>query len=187
MTKIGQDFLYEYRQGNVQLTPMYPGILIRLLPKPAFMGMLYIPEDARNKPMYEAVVIATYAPREVPFRGSQIRVESDLKPGDHIVFPYWSGQPIPGLSEDEYRVIPDRNLFNQMKNDTGGAVLTVDYTSNVRERLETIVGEAVENQGGDIHFAPRSTASAVNALLEEFDIIPRNMKSVLSLTDTKSE
>jgi len=112
--------LEEYNKLNLNIVPMYPAVLIRLLPKERVSrsGLIYFPDEKVNKPVYEGIVIRSYEPKHVLVnKGRRILVESGVKPGDHILFPHWSGETVPWLNDvtlnvdnDEYRLVPARGV-----------------------------------------------------------------------------
>lgn len=229
LTEIAEASLQDYEKGKVHFTPVYPGVLVRVLPKPAFFGMLILPEAYRNKPVYEGVVIKTYAPKTVTItnhatseekrtelvamlrkirpnsngddpiwdhydalkaeivkgftHSTTLDIASDLQPGDHVLFPYWSGQPVPGLSEEEYRVLPDRNIFNKLKNDTGEPFAVLTYEQETTEKtLFSIIDETLAT-AYDGKFDDELVAKAVDKVHQTFDLIPKNLVSKLDYVE----
>lgn len=108
--------LQEFKDRNINFQPMYPAVVVRVLPKEHMSGSLWLPDTAQNKPVYEGIVIRSYPPKRTKLdSGKYITLESGLEPGDHILFPHWSGEAIPWLPDkdspnsfEEYRAIPAR-------------------------------------------------------------------------------
>ena len=147
--------LYEY----VDLIAPY--CLVRILPKDMMVGNIIIPHRKEtNKPVWEGIVLRTWEHRLIPF-GSKVRakwfrdhehapdkyeISSELSPGDHVLFPHFAGQPIPGLDPDVYRAIPEginknTGLF-MFGNDVGVIFAKVDYQ---RESVEEVFDKVLED------------------------------------------
>jgi len=224
LTEVAKEALDEYRAGNVHITPLYPAILVRVIPKQETSGTIWLPKNDQHKPIYEGIVIATYAPKTViidnhstsdakkaellsafdemfAHRGllpstaglrdsfrerivegfshpSTITLECELRPGDHFAFPHWSGEAVtatntvPGLNPDEYRLIPDKAVLSHRGGrEAGEPLFRIDYDKpSILDRLMDIC------EGNNI---------AVDALLKNFDIIPRDQTPKIEL-NTKS-
>jgi hypothetical protein len=175
-TALAKQYHREYKEKNLELHLIYPNVLIRVIPKPDFFGSFYIPDALRNKPVYEGVVIKTYTPRIALVKGKEILLESGLKPGDHVLFPYWSGVPVPGLSDEEYRCIPDRSFMSGgAKQDSPEVMAVLTYEEkSIREEL----GEELEAfytavAGGP--FPEDNVKPLLDKLLLDYDIVRREV------------
>lgn len=96
------------------VVPLYPQIFVRVLPKEARKGLIYLPEKS-SKPVYEALVLRTYVQKKVDGN----LVTASVKPGDHILFEHWAGLPIPFLDESRYRVLREENIHAVIHYETG--------------------------------------------------------------------
>lgn len=184
--------IQEFHTRNVNFVPLYPAVLIRVLPKRKVLSTGIILTDAANhKPLYEGIVLRVYAPRTVKVNNKQVLLESDLEVGDHILFPHWSGESVPWLNnqlasnsdrqDDEYRLIPSRGALSLAGNkEVGEPFLKLNYEKeSVQDKFRKILDEmSVEDH------AP--TAGEANwelfekKLREEFDIIPKVKSSKMT-------
>lgn len=241
LTGAAKQAIEEYEAGEVHLTPLYPLILIRLLPKSSFMESpdgslaLLVPEDKRNQVIREAIVLQTYKPKRVPFRnqptsqvvidellgylrtikgdittdrrweaydklkarvsdgfahGSYIDVSSQLQVGDHILFPYWSGLPIPGLPEDKYRCIPDHSIFRpvQDENTCGEPLATIDYAEeNTYKTIGKMIADCLVDNGCDMYSALPNGFAIAKQIHERYHVIQRHHVNVLQTTNTRPD
>jgi co-chaperonin GroES (HSP10) len=96
----------EYRETGRSFRPLYPWILVRILPKEAWSssGRIVLPAS-QNKVLYEGIVLETYQPVKKLVDDAHVTVTCPLKPGDQIAFPHWDGFPVPFLNERTHRCI----------------------------------------------------------------------------------
>lgn len=159
MTTVAELAIKEFEEKNVNWHCLYPAILIRVLPKNMIsQGGIILTEEANTKPLYEAIVLRVYPPKTIKVNGKWILMESGVQPGDHILFPHWSGESVPGLSEefasttglknDEYRLIPSYGAVSMAGNkEAGEPCLIINYEKeSVRQKLYTLI-EEVYNHG----------------------------------------
>lgn len=83
---------------------------------------LYLPA-VQNKTVHEGIVLATWQPF-INVKGH--KKECNLMPGDHVLFPHFSGVPIEGYSNMLYRVIRSEDW---KENEQGGIFAKVEYDS----------------------------------------------------------
>lgn len=121
-----KDELYElaqrmYKSFNRRIKPIYPWVLVRVLPKEQQLGRIWVPES-QNKVIYEGIVLETWEPflksvqmreEDCPSRREYyIEVKSELYPSDHVLFPHFEGMPVPylnGEEKDAYRLVRETN------------------------------------------------------------------------------
>lgn len=162
---LGHYKLYEH------VIPTFPNVIVRVLPKEMVISGIHIVDQKTHKPTYEGIVLRTWEPKIVwPKKEGGMPVEfySDLKPGDHVLFPHFAGQALPGLDEDKYRSIPEgitkngRVIFG---NDTGVIIGKIDYKrESVEENLQKILSNGLSY---DIDYAP----DIIRMIKENFDIV----------------
>ncbi len=149
-----------YQQSNRTFRPLFPWIFIRVLKKQQQVGSIILPDIDQNKTVAEGIVLATWQPfseprlrqcpiMDSPCEGIVVTTEkhSELKPGDHVLFPFWAGLPITGHKPEYYRVVKE---CDWAKDKEGGIFAKVEYDSkNTRpiEKLKNLVlpeGELAE-------------------------------------------
>ncbi len=157
-----------YRSSGRCFTPVFPWVFVRVLPKEQITpGGVVMPHSDQNKTVHEGIVLATWAPIKVvpkPRRTDDdhhwaasvstayapITQESDLKPGDHVLFPHWAGLPIEGFSEKRYRVVKE----TAWRADTDGGIFAqVEYTGTeerVHNQLSALLPSVREGNGGQL-------------------------------------
>lgn len=149
---------------------MMPNVLVKVLPKEMFSGNILIPDiKSTNKPIYEGIVLRTWLPQITYNKEGDHRwIHSELFIGDHVLFPHFAGQPVPGLDTDVYRSIPEginKRGGIVFGNETGVIFAKVDYQRpSVEEVVARICGE-FENLSD--YFVLR----LLRRLREEFDIV----------------
>ena len=161
--------------------PIFPYVLVRILPKDMMIGRFYIPEVARsNKPTYEGIVLRVWKDKIFPAqsKGKEDWVAtSDLKFGDHVVFPHYSGQPLPGLNENLYRAVPEgitRNGRVIFGNDAGVILGKINYSRpSIASVLSSVLDNALD-EGGLETLKER----LFNSLVGEFDLVPKQKGSL---------
>jgi hypothetical protein len=125
--------LYEEQEINVE--PLFPKVLIRVLPKYQKLRGLWLPDGIdQNKPTWEGMILKTYKPFYQKIYLSQAhwvaddpdpevrytqKVESLFQPGDHILFPKIAFGEVPIWPLDEgkgdYRLIPEDIILGKLE------------------------------------------------------------------------
>jgi co-chaperonin GroES (HSP10) len=100
---------------NKMFTPMYPWVFVLVCTKAQQVGSIILPEK-QNKTIHEGIVLATWKDKLVE-RGTISKdgirltrcevLKSEMHLGDHVVFPHFAGQPIPGYDVDRFRVVKE--------------------------------------------------------------------------------
>jgi co-chaperonin GroES (HSP10) len=150
---------------------LFPQVLVRILPKDLITaGGIYIPDvKASNKPTYEGIVIATWMPKDLPTKWGSIHLESEVKFGDHVIFPHFAGMPLPGMNEDLYRVIPEgvaKNGARWLGNDAGVIFCKLDYKRpSVEEVFKDLWSKYTEKNDYLDH------RELLSLIREKFDIV----------------
>ena len=171
------------RKVKINFQPMYPGVLIRVLPKEHIsQGGIWLPDaKQQNKPIYEGIVLRTYNPYRLKLdNGKWVTMVAGVDPGDHILFPHWSGEPVPWLrgasgptsaEDEEYRIIPARGFLSLVgMKDGGEPFLILNYEKeSVDQKLRTILvdlyNDAVEGEPSEAAFD-----HTISMIKKEFDI-----------------
>jgi co-chaperonin GroES (HSP10) len=123
-----QDLYAQHRS----VLPMHPWVLVYVLPREQKLGKLFLP-GSQQKVTLEGIVLSTWAQwteergfRENGVEKTRIVVhKSELSIGDHVLFPHWSGLPIPGMDETKFRVVKE---LGWSKNEEGGIYGVVEYS-----------------------------------------------------------
>jgi co-chaperonin GroES (HSP10) len=158
MNTVAKLAIEEFHTRNINFVPLYPAILIRVLPKEQVSsGGIIMPETKQNKPLYEGIVLRLYEPKRVKVDDKWVLVDAGVEVGDHIVFPHWSGEPVPWLSDennihgfDEYRLIPARGIVALGGKDTGEPLLIINYEKeSPRQKLHELISEVYDEGYGD--------------------------------------
>lgn len=101
----------ELYQREQQLRPLPPWILVRVLPKSQEYKGILLPDTAQNKPVYEGIVVATWASymeyRWMNKGTVNILHECAVNLGDRICFPSHEGMPVTYLDDKYYRLVRD--------------------------------------------------------------------------------
>jgi co-chaperonin GroES (HSP10) len=161
----------EYQETGRRFIPLYPWILVRILPKEAWSasGNLILP-SSQNKVLYEGIVLETYQPVTQPFRTytgveGEETVTCPVVPGDQIAFPHWDGFPVPFLDERTHRCI--REVVPDAK---GGVPFKIEAEDTTTEqKLTTWLTDLVDN---NLEYA----AQLAKELMDDFTIIPTGQK-----------
>lgn len=124
-----------YEECGIEVSPLYPKVLIRVLPKEQKKGEIWLPEGTKqNKPTWEGIVIKVYEPffqkiylseadwvkdNPDPAVRYMQRVECALKPGDHVLFPHIEYGVVPVWPLDggvgDYRMIPESIILGKLE------------------------------------------------------------------------
>lgn len=99
-----------------KVKPLYPRIVIRVLGGELMSERIIIPDgpgmSKQNRPVYEGVVLEVFEPTYREIDKKQVLFKPSVQPGDHVIFPHWSGDQ-KGLREREgaVRYIPDNEII----------------------------------------------------------------------------
>lgn len=174
LDKLAIETFQHYRlHEHIEL--LCPQVLVRVLPRDYYVGNIYIPDTKEsNKPVYEGITVRTWRPKKLPGKnpGDFYEIRSELKPGDHVLFPHFAGQPIPGLNQDRYRSVPEgitRNGKFIFGNDVGCIFAKVDYKRySVEELFNDIFEDCPEGNAEEL----------LRQLLDNFDMAVKVKRSV---------
>ena len=124
-----------YQVSEKLIEPVYPWVLVRIMPKEQKVGTLYLPEKS-NKIFYEGIVLTTWKPfwryysgdlkfdeenpaqmstealqsgavaeRQTRVVNKRVWMQSSVQVGDRVFFMHFEGQPYPYLDELRYRMV----------------------------------------------------------------------------------
>jgi hypothetical protein len=172
--------MYAERGGRIA-RPMYPFVLVWILPKEQQVGLIITP-DKQNKVMHEGVVINIWRPFWKLFRTktwqencmhcahgtpdiiqeTEVHMVSGFKPGDQILFPHWAGVPTDlGKTEGkEFRMIKEHTTYNPP--DLAVGKWEYDQASVVRELQDGLMAEGIY---------PHHVADATERLLKKYYVV----------------
>jgi co-chaperonin GroES (HSP10) len=95
------------------LTPLYPGVLVRVLPKEQERHGIVLPDAQQNKPTAEGIVLVTYEPKELEIpdgNGGTYLKRCDVQIGDHVLFHAMHGRPAGWMDPDDYRILREDEI-----------------------------------------------------------------------------
>lgn len=132
--------IYQAETSQI-ITPRYPWVLVRVLPKEGEMvGKIILPET-QNKVLYEGIVLAVWKQfwihkekkeykdeartQELGYADTNVLKRSQYRVGDRILFPHFEGQPVRHLDEKNYRFV--REEVDQKDNPRCGTYGWVQY------------------------------------------------------------
>jgi len=139
--------------------PLFPWVLVRVLPKSQKVGTIWTPEK-QNKVQHEGIVLATWRPCTASaWKGSE------LKYGERVLFAHFAGLPIPNYPTDQYRIVKE---CNWQKDQEGGIYAKVD--SPTQDPKDTLVKM--------IHSSYGNPFVAVEDITKRYELIDRTIGSV---------
>lgn len=168
-----------YVEKNFAYKLLYPSIIVRVLPKPDRFGLLYIPDQYKNKPVYEGVVMQTWEKKTVVIHGKEHILTPELKQGDLVLFSHWAGQPISvlGFDEEEWRILPDKSVFNKpgyLDDPSPFCILDIEK-ENPKVKFSDLL--CANNLYGSV---PEDMQKFREQVFAEFDIVVKHTKSELN-------
>lgn len=154
-----------------KIVPLYPYVLVKLLPKEQKIGRIYAPDVHQNKVLHEGIVLATFKEHERSINRKPVLAKPSVKVGDHILFQHFEGIPADAHLFDrryytgEYRYVAD----NPIGGGRNGilAVLEYDQEKDVKVFLSDIIyGEDREHRD-----------AIVETVMERALVIPKDKGS----------
>lgn len=167
-----------YQECGVEVEPLYPKMLIRILPREQKRGEIWLPEGSKqNKTTWEGVVLKVYEPfyqkiflseakwvkdDQDPEARYVQKVECAYKSGDHILFPPIEFGQVPVWPLDggvgDYRMIPENIVVGRL-----------EYT---RETTKEWLLELFDDE--ELH---QNTDALIEKLLTYTDVIRKDISS----------
>jgi len=179
--KLSQMVTDLYENAGVDTEPMFPKILVRVLPREQKVGSIYLPDGQQNKPVWEGIVIRTYKPfyqkiyltdahwvKDDPnpeVRYTQ-KVECELKPGDHVLFPHIEYGITPVTidgGKGEYRCVPEQHILAKV--------------NHFQEKTHGWLRRLIEDDC-DLALSDDEMDDLVDLILENADVVRRDITSV---------
>lgn len=151
-----------FTKHESQFTPLHPWVLVRVLPREQRVGQIWLPNNkSQNKPVHEGIVLSTW--KQFTSQKGKL-IQTELVPGDHVCYPHWAGQPVPGWDERYYVCVPE-----QVKESVG-----IDKTRVILGKLnypKVSTKEAFKNVL--VNCFPNHLEDAIDVLHEHFDIVSK--------------
>jgi co-chaperonin GroES (HSP10) len=91
VSKLADMAMEEYLATGFDMRCLYPAVLVRVLPKEGTTRSGLILPEVAAKIQYEGIVLRTWGTHKVNWKGKEVIVECEVKPGDHVLFPHWCG------------------------------------------------------------------------------------------------
>jgi co-chaperonin GroES (HSP10) len=162
--------IYKAHRGFV---PKFPWVFVRTLNKEQQIGHIICPEKDQNKVTHEGIVLAVWPSfvKQEYRNGNYIQtpMQSELKPGDHVLFPHWAGLPVGREYKDtRYRIVREIDWAP----DQGGIFAVVKYADE-DSRAMKVLEDMLRMQRGFVPF--EELAEEIN---ERFLLVDRDGQSV---------
>lgn len=164
IAKLASELHQEFHSEYAEWYPKFPWVLVYILPREQRAGKLWVPGDTKNqnKVTLEGVVVRLWKAEHIPYK-------TDLKIGDHVLFPHFAGQPFANRSAEEFRVIKeDIPRFENGISD-GHIFAKVNYSS---KKIETEFMNLVNFTMKDL------SKEAFQVLSRNFIIYPKESKTL---------
>ena len=175
--------------ANRQFTPRYPWLLVRVLTREQKTASgLVLPATEQNKVIHEGIVLSVWKSfrQEVTRRkdGREFtRVtlqQSQLSPGDHVIFPNWAGLPVAGFSERRYRIVKE---CDWLKDTDGGVMGVIDYDEPDTQpvaKLRQLIADTLDPgpHGSTTTTDPQEFSLLAAKIEEQFLLLDRDKNSV---------
>lgn len=136
LSKVCQEI---YTRGGKLITPMYPWVLVRVLPKEQQIGSIIMVEK-QERTLYEGIVLSTWPECDrANSKGKIVHKKSIFEIGDRITFPHFEGMPAGDLDEKFYRFV--REEIDHEKFPNCGVFGWIDYSgdSSLKEKLKLLL------------------------------------------------
>ena len=177
----------EYVEKEITVEPLFPRILVRLIPKEQVSkaGVIKVGGDKQNKPTHEGVVLKVYKPfwqfirkkmddwqvtrsPEVHLDENErvIRIwqECEVQPGDHVLFPFMAPGITPVWPLDGgrgmYRLIEEGHVLGKVKYEQQST------TTFLKEFLYDFEGGALPEESYEI---------VAKKIMEHADVIRKDL------------
>lgn len=172
-----------YQAHKRSFTPMYPWVFVWLLPQSQERGGIVLPAK-QNKTIHEGIVLKTWKPvkdKLVECRDGTGKVtetyrrqnlESALKPGDHVLFPHWSGHPVEGFEREKFRLV--REDMWAMNRDGGVfATLEEEQAADGWQAIYECLSENIVRYDNEEPWTPEDYKNVLAELQERFILVDR--------------
>lgn len=180
----------ELQEKEIDVEPLFPRILVRLVPKEQTKGGILLPGgNQQNKPVHEGIVLKTYKPFWNKYRRMEdwmivkspqvltdehfgevkaIWQECEVVPGDHILFPFMAPNITPVWPLDGgigmYRLIEEGHVLSKV---------TYDSQSTLQWLTDKLISYSIVEPGtmdGEIK-------RLAEWILERADVIRKDVES----------
>lgn len=178
-----------YNTSYRGVIPIFPWVLVRVLKKAQEQTKsgVILTHIGQNKTTYEGIVLATWVPFQVQVKTNRLseavgplthvryshEVISDgvtkrctVFPGEHVLFPHWSGMPLEGMDKEHYRVVKSEGFET---NGEGGILAVVEYDTIARRSENILRDEFLGN---------RVPEDVIQLILDRFILVDRQSESI---------
>jgi co-chaperonin GroES (HSP10) len=168
----------QYQESNVQFTPLFPWVFVRLCSKEQQRGSLWLPDSSQNKTVHEGIVLSTWQPCTRVQDGHEIALSSELHRGDHVLFNHFAGVPIEGRGSG-YRLVKECGYAPDKE---GGIMATLSYeelhTKPVNVAIDIVECALPAYMSGTEEGNKKDAIRIVEHLLRMFILVDLNTPSV---------
>lgn len=177
-----------YEKAGIETVPVFPKVLIRVLPREQKVGGIWLPDNNKqNKPTWEGIIIKTYEPRyrkiylteadwvkddpDPEVRYAQ-KFECEFKPGDHVLFPFIDFGITPVTIDEgkgDYRCVPEHLILAKLEYQQ--EKLSV-WLTNLLDKATKAEYKSDDSNG------PEGSEFIAQYLLKHADIVRRDLVSL---------
>lgn len=176
-----------YAQSNVAYRPCFPFCLVRVLDRERVVGRIITP-DKQRKTTIEGIVLDTFKPFDKLIkangRKTYVRIESQLAPGDHILFAHFEGVPLP--ADDwvgHFRLVPE--IFAYYGAERNGVIAKLEYpVDKTRVWLQRMILEVSKHEDLSTWVGAGNLA---DDLLANAELFPHNRQALTTSPRTGAE
>ena len=157
-----------FRMGRM-FRPMFPWVFVYVLQKEQKSGQIILPTD-QNKPMHEAIVLATWEKNTRVDKKNRLGVfESELTAGDHVLIHHWAGYPISNYDAKRFRLVRELDWHETKQ---GGIVGVIEHLpTSERENLLELVSHQNSEWDGDME-------KITDTILQRYILVDKKAGSV---------
>lgn len=179
-SKLDKLALELYKKHDFVVVPRYPWVVVRVLPREQVVGGIILSENKQNKPVLEGIVLRTWEPWTKKVNDSSfpelggtkeiaIPMKSNFVIGDHIIFQHWTGLPLPGVHENIYRMVPERDSYS---GESGPIYAKLEYQrESSSEKLTGLIQSLIHYIKEDKLSEERLVTLFEDKMHEHFDIV----------------
>lgn len=164
-----------------QMQLLYPWVAVMLVKKERTLESgIVLPEHQQNKVMHEGIVLETWRDKVVDRgvihkNGERLTrcevLHSELKPGDHVLFQHWAGQPIFDYDPQRFRLVRECD-WHETKN--GGIVAKVVYS----DRNTKAVSQLMDLVDAESTLVPEYRKLLEAQLDDHFIVVDKNAEGL---------
>lgn len=168
-----------YKDAVMRIRPVYPYILVRLLPRAHKVGSLFVPETSK-KIMHEGIVLETFRPfwqrlRSQALEEKELLIQPPAEVGAHILFEWFEGVPVEHTLFKTAYVQSQKYVLvaaSPVGGGRNGVLAVVENSTDIEKALEQLLADDLE-----LDNAPTNNELA-KSILENFLVTPKDQTSV---------